>query len=152
MSDVKPKYIKVKSLKEANDNAELYSLREPIVYTYQREINGKVGGIQTDVEYLMSLREESKYDNAEKFKKVDITYEEQDVPSGWEMIHHTSKEVILLKKGKQPRLSVIRELLTHIFQIAEANDEKDPSIMDQIYKLSDKALSELDNPNPVETQ
>jgi len=93
-----PKYIKVTSLKDANEKSELYSLREPIVYTYQRMIEGVVGGIQTDVEYLMSLREEGKYDNIEKYKRFPITDEEQTLPEGWTVIHHTSKELVGVKK------------------------------------------------------
>jgi len=98
-----PKYIKVASLQDANEKAELYSLRESIVYTYAEDQTGR---IKTDVEYLMSLREESKYDNVEKFKKVDLAYEEQEVSEGWIMIHHTSKEVVLVKKNVEPRYTL----------------------------------------------
>lgn len=54
----------------------------------------------------------------------------------WRMIKRTKKP--------QPRLSVIREALIQIGSIAEDADHKDPSILDQIYRLSDKALNEID--------
>jgi len=49
-------------------------------------------------QYILSLSEPSKYDDVTKFKKINITFEEQEVPEGWEIIHHTSKEMILVKK------------------------------------------------------
>ena len=49
----------------------------------------------------MSLREDNKYDNIEKYKKLEITYEEQTIPAGWQVIHHTSKELIVVKKYEQ---------------------------------------------------
>lgn len=149
MSDVKPKYIKVTSLKEANALSEDYTLREAIVYTYADDFSGR---IKTDVEYLMSLREENKYDNIEKYRSFLITGEEQTLPEGWQIIHHTSKELIGVTKQRQPKFSVIREALIQIGSIAEDADHKDPSILDQIYRLSDKALNELDNPTTVEAQ
>jgi len=106
-----PKYIKVASLEKANELSEEYSLRTPIVYTYQRMVEGVVGGVQTDVEYLMSLREESKYDNIEKHKKVQITFDEQPIPEGWEVIHHTSKELILVKRGEDALRQELRDWL-----------------------------------------
>lgn len=144
MSSELPKYIKVKSLKEVNENAELYSLREPIVYQYS--IDGGNGAFSTDVEYLMSLREENKYDNIDKYRSFPITSEEQTMPDGWQVLHHTSKELIGVTKKQQPKLSVIREALIQIFNIAEDNDTLDPTIMDQVYKLSEEALNELDDP------
>jgi len=97
----KPKYVKVSNLVEANKLVEEgYSLRCPIVYTYHSSTTGR---IETDVEYLMSLREDGKYDNVEKFRKVPITAEEQGVPDGWEIIHHTSKEMILVKRREEAK-------------------------------------------------
>jgi len=91
-----PKYIKVSSLKDANELSDLYTLREAIVYTYTPD--NSPGYTVTDVEYLMSLREDSKYDNIEKYRSFPITGEEQTLPDGWIIIHHTSKELIGVTK------------------------------------------------------
>lgn len=138
----KPKYIKVTSLQKANEMSEEYSLREPIVYQHTKD--GAPGHIFTDVEYLMSLREDAKYENVEAFKRMPITDDWTLVPDGVQIIHHTSKEMIVTRKGNQPNIALIRELLTHIFNISEDKDTKDPSTMDQIYKLADKALNLID--------
>lgn len=138
-----PKYIKVKNLKEANEKADLYSLREPIVYQYS--IDGVNGAFGTDVEYLMSLREETKYDNVEKFKKVEITTEEQEVPPGWGMIHHTSKEVVLVYKGKQPKLSVIREAIIKAYDEVETWDTMNMTgVRNHLYDYLETALNEIE--------
>ena len=132
------------SLQKANELSEEYSLRTPIVYTYQRMVDGVVGGIQTDVEYLMGLREESKYDNVERFVKVPILEEEQEVPYGWSMIHHTSKEVVLVKKGNQPKLSVIREALINAHRTVEDWDERDDNLSNNILEWIEVALGEIE--------
>lgn len=95
MSLEKPKYVKVTTIYAANEIADEYSLRTPIVYTHTDE----KGQVNTDVEYLMSLREPNKYDDIEKYMRIPITSEEQTLPEGWEVIHHTSKELVIVKRG-----------------------------------------------------
>ena len=53
---------------------------------------------RSNISYLMSLQEPSKYDDVAIFKKLPITFDETLVPDGWKIIHHTSKEMILVKK------------------------------------------------------
>ena len=48
--------------------------------------------------YLMSLQEPNKYDNIDKYKSFQITREEQTLPEGWTILHHTSKELIGVTK------------------------------------------------------
>ena len=91
----KPKYIKVTTLQRANELSDDYTLRETVIYSYSDDMSGR---IKTDVEYLLSLREESKYDDIEKYRSFPITGEEQTLPEGWQVIHHTSKELIAITK------------------------------------------------------
>lgn len=74
--------------------------------------------------------------------------------TGWEVASTSvsSKFYRMIKRTKQPNLPLIRELLTHIFNIAEDNDTKDPSIMDQVYRLSDKALRLIDGENTADAK
>ena len=91
----------------------------------------------------MGLRVEGKYDDIEKYRLFPITQQEQTLPDGWQIIHHTSKELVGVTKNTI-KLSVVRECLTSIFQIAEDNDVLDTTIMDQIYKYAEMALDEFD--------
>ena len=94
--------------------------------------------------YLSSSVDLSKYegfDNADIGSDKQFTYEKL----GYEGIANYSKHITWAKpRGYQPKLSVVREALVQIFQIAEGNDTKDTTIMDQVYKLSMRALGELD--------
>ena len=48
--------------------------------------------------YVMSLQDQSKYDDIDKYRSFPITGEEQTLPEGWTIIHHTSKELIGVTK------------------------------------------------------
>ena len=137
----KPKYIKVTTLQRANELSDDYTLRETVIYSYSDDMSGR---IKTDVEYLLSLREESKYDNVEAFKRMPITDDWTDVPEGVEIIHHTSKEMIVTKKGKHPRLSVIREAIVNAYSAVENWDVKDGNLSNNILKALDVALDEIE--------
>lgn len=50
---------------------------------------------------VLSQRSEGKYDDITSFKKAPILEQEQTVPDGWEIIHHTSKEMILVKRNER---------------------------------------------------
>jgi len=137
----KPKYIKVTTLQRANELSDDYTLRETVIYSYSDDMSGR---IKTDVEYLLSLREESKYDDIEKYRSFPITGEEQTLPEGWQVIHHTSKELIGVTKQKQPRLSVIREAIVNAYSVVENWDVKDGNLSNNILKALDVALDEIE--------
>lgn len=50
---------------------------------------------------VLSQRSEGKYDDITSFKKAPILEQEQAVPEDWEIIHHTSKEMILVKRSER---------------------------------------------------
>ena len=50
---------------------------------------------------VLSQRSEGKYDDITSFKKAPILEQEQPVPDGWDIIHHTSKEMILVKRNER---------------------------------------------------
>ena len=50
---------------------------------------------------VLSQRSEGKYDDITSFKKAPILEQEQTVPDGWDIIHHTSKEMILVKRNER---------------------------------------------------
>jgi len=91
------KYIRVFDIEQANKHyrEEGYTIKEPLITIRQEDMSGR---IVTDISYLMSLQEPSKYDDVTMFKKLSITFDETQVPEGWTIIHHTSKEMILVKK------------------------------------------------------
>lgn len=91
----KPKYIRVFDLEKANlKYEEGYKIHSPIVTEYR--IGD--GNPQTQISYLMGLSEPSKYDDIEKYRRFPITEQEQTLPKGWCVLHHTSKELIGVKK------------------------------------------------------
>ena len=91
MSEEKPlKYIIVDRIDLANDLVEKgYKLHTAIH-------RGSADGVIW-ISYIMSLSEPSKYDDIEKYMKIPIEYEEQVIPEGWRVLHHTSKELIIVK-------------------------------------------------------
>jgi len=91
----KPKYIRVFNLEKANEKYdEGYRVHTPIVTITQEDVSARV---VSDISYLMSLSEPTKYDDIEKYKKLPITEQEGTVPENWRVIHHTSKELIVVK-------------------------------------------------------
>jgi len=94
---VEKKYLWVTTLEEANRLAEEYSIKEVVV----KYIGGVGNYYYPETHYLLSRRETGKYDDIERFKRVPISEEEQTVPEGWGVLHHTSKELILVKRGRE---------------------------------------------------
>ena len=117
MDDVeeREKYLWVESLQEANELAEEYSIKDVVVQHYTYPGNG---AITSEVSFIMSRREAGKYDDIEKYRKVPITEEEQTVPEGWEVIHHTSKELILVKRRKSGAADLEKHL-KRVLNLAE---------------------------------
>jgi len=68
-----------------NEVSETYSLRETF-----KDANTFYA--------TLGLRESSKYDDIDKYRSFPITGEEQTLPDGWLIIHHTSKELIGVTK------------------------------------------------------
>lgn len=50
---------------------------------------------------VLSQRSDGKYDDIKAFKSIPITSEEQVMPEGWEVIHHTSKEFIVVNRSER---------------------------------------------------
>lgn len=114
--------------------------------------NGIGGSCWVATLYLSSTPNIEEY---EKFRNIDIGSSDQEVAEakGFTPLASYSKHITwAIHKKPQPRLSIIRELLVQIGSIAEDADHKDPSILDQIYRLSDKALSEIDEPRDTAIQ
>ena len=85
--------------------------------------------------YLMSLKEESKYDDVEAFRSVPITPNWQQVPEGIRIIHHTSKEVIQVMVSDKPsKLDTqrIKQELDEAFNVVENWDIKDDNLHNEI--------------------
>ena len=86
-----PKYAVTESVYDANELYDVgYRLHTVIPLSSE-------DGCTWGMYYIMSLREPTKYDNIDLFKKIEITYDEKKVPDGWRTIHHTSKELIVVK-------------------------------------------------------
>ena len=89
------KYIRTHSIEACNNrHADGYKVHSVIV------THDQIGdqNPRSNISYLMSLQESGKYDDVTLFKKLPITFDETPVPDGWKIIHHTSKEMILVKK------------------------------------------------------
>ena len=101
MSEENPrKYVTVsaESTMDANEFHEEYVSNGYRLHT-QNVVSNTVDGVPyKEIILTYSLQEDSKYDDIEKYMKVNITDEEQTIPEGWSVIHHTSKELILVKK------------------------------------------------------
>ena len=137
-----PKYIKVTSLQDANEKSHLYSLREPIVYTYQDDFSGQV---KTDVEYLLSLREPSKYEDITNLIDVEPSQVDEYLAKGYTVTDSWSKFIRMVKKREQyPRLSVIREAIVNAFSVTENWDDKDTNLKNNILSYLEGALDEIE--------
>lgn len=91
MSEDKPlKYIGVNDIQLANALVENGYKLHSAVPRSDRDGNQWIT-------YIMSLSDPSKYDDIDRFKKIPIESEEQTIPEGWRVIHHTSKELIIVK-------------------------------------------------------
>ena len=89
------KYVRTYSIEGCNKRYEEgYRVHSVITTLRQEDVSGR---FMTDISYLMSFQEQNKYDDIDKFKKLIITEQEQTVPQGWRVIHHTSKELIAVK-------------------------------------------------------
>jgi len=101
MSEENPrKYVTViaDSVSDANEYHLEYTEKGYRLHT-QNAVSYTVDGVPyREIILTYSLQEDSKYDDIEKYMKVNITDEEQTIPEGWQVIHHTSKELILVKK------------------------------------------------------
>ena len=136
-----PKYIKVTSLQDANEKSHLYSLREPIVYTYQDDFSGQV---KTDVEYLLSLREPSKYEDITNLIDVEPSQVDEYLAKGYIVTDSWSKFIRMVKKREQyPRLSIIREAIVNAYSIADNGDDKDGDRFKNISIYLEGALDEI---------
>jgi len=96
------KYIHVYDMKRVNElYAEGYSHKETVV---EIESDDATGRIVSKVSYVVSLQEPNKYENIDKYKSFQITREEQTLPEGWQILHHTSKELIGVTKHEGDKL------------------------------------------------
>ena len=89
------KYILVYDIPRVNElYTQGYTLKFHTVHTWTDDHSRS---IMSKDQYLMSLSMPSKYDDIVAFKKAPITEDWQDVPDGVKIIHHTSKEMVLVK-------------------------------------------------------
>ena len=115
MSEEKPKYFVIKVLLETLKSGAFFQTQiddavtdgyRVHTFTSQYEESECQGIGYTRYIALMSLSEPTKYDDIEKYKKLPITEQEGTIPRGWKVIHHTSKEFIIVKKHERTNTDV----------------------------------------------
>ena len=96
------KYRQVYDISRVNElYEEGYRLHTVATETFQEDNTARM---ITRPFYLMSLQEPNKYENIDKYKSFQITREEQTLPEGWQILHHTSKELIGVTKHEGDKL------------------------------------------------